>query len=431
MNLWHRLFLVERPTLSLSLFRIAVAVATFLHVCPSFFHFREHYLHGAFKTYNANFFPVDFLNLVDQSPDWLIILMLAVLFCSWLLFLLGCYTQPSGWILFGSLLYFYALNDFYIGSSLAWDLLLVTLFLVCLTPYPGDYFSVDALRRRDPNAYKAPRPYFIQRLLQIQLAATFFFTALYKIYPEGNWIKDNPLYYLMLYPDEGSTKNFLLRDFLAVHPALCYWTGIFIFSTEFLLPFLLFFPATRRSGIIWGFIFHLMLLLTLDVPAIFFFLFPPQMLLFINPEKILERIEVRRKLNLQAKRSIVVFDGQCNFCRLSVRHLEIMDLWGRLQMRDFHTMEDLTLLHPDLNHAKAASQLYLIEPDGRLSGGFFAFRRLSLLLPMLYPCIILFYFPGTGLMGPWVYAWIAKNRYLFHINPICVQNACFRKGTHP
>ena len=328
MKLWQRLFLEERPSIGLAFFRIAAAVAAGLHACPSFFHLKEFYLSGAFKTYNGNFFTVESLQLVARSPDWLVVVAACVLWVSWFCFLVGFFTQASGSVMLAGLIYFYALNDFYIGSSLAWDLLLVTIFLLCLTPYPGDYFSVDALRRADADAWRTRRPFFIQRLLQIQIATTFFFTAFYKIYPNGNWLTGNPLYYLMLYPHEGTTKYFLLREFLAAHPALCYKLGIFIMSMEFLLPFLLFWPPTRISAIILGSFFHVCLLLTLDVPAIFFFLYPPQLLLFIHPDKIVRYIERKRELNAAGKRSVILYDGKCQFCRASVRQLAVMDLFG-------------------------------------------------------------------------------------------------------
>ncbi len=110
----------------------------------------------------------------------------------------------------GCCYYFYALNSFHIGT-LSWDILLVTLVLMCVTPYHGDYFSVDALRRGDIDAWRHPRPFFIQRLLQLQIASTFFFTGLYKITGEGNWITGNPIYYLMNYPVAGGDQEFSFK----------------------------------------------------------------------------------------------------------------------------------------------------------------------------------------------------------------------------
>src|SRR5262249_3486363 len=157
-------------------------------------------------------------------------------------------------------------------GTLSWDILLVTLFLMCLTPYPGDYFSVDCVRRGEEFAFRRRRPFFIQRLLQMQIAFTFFYTGLYKITGPGNWIHGNPLYYLMNQPIPGVTKLFLVRDFLMNKPQLDYWIGISIVVSELSMPILLFWRKTRRSAIVLGFIFHVLLVLTLDVPAIFFFL---------------------------------------------------------------------------------------------------------------------------------------------------------------
>ncbi len=426
MSFWRSVFLQEHPSIGLAFFRVAAATATGLHVFPSFFHLRENYLAGAFKTYNTTFFTPGFLELIAQSPDWLVIFLTGVLIFSWFLFLIGLFTQASGAVMLASLIYFYALNNFYIGSSLAWDLLLVTLYLLCLTPYPGDYFSVDAVRREDPVAYKVHRPFFIQRLLQIQIATTFFFTAVYKIYPAGNWLSDNPLYYLMLYPHEGTTKYFLLREFFAAHPQLCYGLGIFILGMEFLLPILLFLPRTRISAIYLGFLFHVILILTLDVPAIFFFLFPSQLLLFIDPPAVVSWIEQKRLYNRSASRSQIVYDGHCGFCRHSLAQLKTMDLFDAFEPVDFQGLADLTLIHPRLTKKAVASQLHLVEPDGKLFGGFEAFRRMCFSLPMCYPLIPVLYVPGMGVLGPLIYQWVAQNRYFFHSNAVCGNNACFR-----
>jgi hypothetical protein len=59
------------------------------------------------------------------------------------------------------------------------------------------------------------------------------------------------------------------------------------------------------------------LILTLDVPAIFLFLFPAQMMLFIHPQKITDWIEGKRRINTQSPRLKVIYDGACGFCRSS------------------------------------------------------------------------------------------------------------------
>ena len=426
-KLWKRLFLEERPSISLSFFRMVVALTTGLHLIPTFFHLDDNYFATtALKTVNLSFFPSWFITWVQKSPDGLVVFFV-ILFCASCFFMLiGLFSQLSCIVMTLCCYYFYALNDFAIGHILTWDILMVTLFLMCISPYPGDYFSVDALRRNDPQSYKKRRPYFHQRLLQFQIAFTYFYTALYKITASGNWLTDNPFYYLMNYPSPGVTKHFLLKEFLAVHPGICYVSGIFIVGTELLLPFLLFYPRTRLSAIYLGFIFHVSLLLTLDVPSIFFFLFPPQFLLFIHPDKVIRWIEQKRLYNRQPLQSKFIFDGLCQFCVSSVKKLEVMDLFGTLRMIDYQKCDNISELHPELTKQKAHSQIHLIEPDGALFGGFSVLRRLCFMLPMLYPLIPFLYFPGMGMMGSWGYRWVAQNRYFFHFHKACQDNHCYR-----
>lgn len=407
-NVWNTLFLEERPSIGLSFFRIFVALTVGLHVIPSFFCLNDNYLSTAFKTFNYSFFPPSFIELVQKSPDALVIFFIWAFVITWFFFLIGLFSQISCMLMTACCYYFYALNDFHIGT-LSWDILLVTLFLMCVTPYHGDYFSLDALRRGDLDAWRRTRPFFIQRLLQLQTASTFFFTGLYKITGEGNWITGNPIYYLMNYPPPGVTKNFLLKEWMAGHPHFCYVSGLMIVATELSFPFLLFFSRTRRAAIVLGLCWHILLVLTLDVPAIFLFLFPAQMMLFIHPRKITEWIEAKRWQNAQSPRAKIIYDGDCGFCRSSIRVLQVMDLWAKLEYV------------PGL---KGLSEMRLELPEGKSYGGFFAFRQLVWLLPMLYPIIPLVYFPGAGILGPIVYRWVARNRYLFPVSHSCASGKC-------
>lgn len=427
-KIWHKLFLEERPSVGLSFFRIFAALTVGFHVLPTFCHLADNYFPTAFKTLNDNFFTLEVLDLVQQSPSWLIVTFVWIFCVFWFFFLIGLWSRLSCIVMTLACYYFYALNSLHVGT-LSWDILLVVLFLMCVSSYHGDYFSLDCLRKGREDSYKTLRPFFVQRLLQIQIAATYFYTALYKITAQGNWLTGNPMYYLMNYPSEGIVKNFILRDYLMNQPALCYWIGISIVTIEILMPFLLFYRKTRFSAIYLGFFFHVILILTFDVPAIFFFLFPPQLLLFIPPESIGHFIEQRRLFNQARKQKYpftLVYDGNCQFCLASIQKLKVMDLFSALSYVDLHTIEDFKDLHSELSKEKALSRLHLIMPGDRIHKGFGVFRRLSLLLPMLYPLSLLFYFPAMSLAGEFFYQLVAKNRYLFHFSRRCKDNACFR-----
>src|SRR3989338_2640663 len=207
LQLWHGAFLEKRPSLSLGLFRLAVAWTVGCHMLPSFFQMQDNFLSTAFKTKSFSFFPLSTLRLVEASPDWLV-WAFAALFCVTLAtFALGWRSQRSCILMTLCCYYFYALNHYHIGT-LSFDILLVTLFLMCVTNYHGDFFSVDSLRRGKAATHTRLQPYFIQRLLQLQLVWTFWYTALNKITAGGNWLTGNPYYYLMRYPAIGVVRNF-------------------------------------------------------------------------------------------------------------------------------------------------------------------------------------------------------------------------------
>ena len=421
---WRRLFLDERPSMGLSLFRITIALATGLHVIPTFLQLQDNYLSTAFKTINPSFFPWPVLHLVAGSPDAVVYAFVALFLVSWCAFLVGLWTQISALVLLAACYYFYALNSLHIGT-LSWDILLVTLVLMCATPYPGDYFSVDSLRRGDPQAYRRTRPYFLQRLLQIQIATVFFFTGLNKIVAGGNWLHANPIAYLVNGGAWGVVKDFWGRGWLAQHSDVCYAIGITVIVCELAMPFLLFARRTRLLAIGLGCAFHMLLVLTMHVPTLFFFHFPPQLCLFIDPRTIVAWIDRRRAG--RRRHGVLVFDGHCGFCQASVRRIQTVDLWGYVQPVDYQTRGDVRQLHPSLDVATCRAQLHLVEP-GRVSGGFAVFQRLSLRLPLLWPAAPLLHLPGMVLVGGAVYRWVAAHRYLFGAGRVCADQQC---AVHP
>ena len=421
-RLWHRLFLEERPSMSLGVFRMCVAFTTWAHVFPSLVHLKDTYFPGTFKTHNSNFFPVEVIGFVDKSPEWVIVFFM-YLFCvtSFTMFI-GLFSQLSCILMTVSCYYFYALNSYHVGT-LSWDILIVVLFLMCLTPYPGDYFSMDVLRKKDLYGYRRKRPFFLQRIFQMQIAFIFFYTALYKSTGQGNWITDNPLYYVLNYPPAGVTKTFLWRDFFVDKPQLCYWLGITVVIVEYLMLFLLFNRRTRITAIYLGSIFCLLLILTLDVPATFFFLFPTQLLLFINPKKILAWVEHKRKINQDRPFGTVLYDGTCGFCVACFKALKIMDLMQTIDFVDFHEVSNLKNYHPELNPERVKKQMFLITSAGQIYGGFYAIRRISVWLPMMWPFLLIFYLPLAGFLGSFFYRFVARNRFILSLFFSC-QRKC-------
>ena len=422
-QVWHRLFLERRPSLSLGLFRLVVAFTVGCHIAPSLLHLEDNYLSTAFKTKNLSFFPLSILRLVEGSPDGVVWAFVGLFTLSLTTFALGFFSQLSCILMTLACYYFYALNSYHIGT-LSFDILLVTLSLMCATAYPGDFLSIDSLRRGKPSPHKHKRPFFIQRLLQWQLVWTFWYTALHKITAGGNWFTGNPYHALMNYPSIGVVRNFPLRSWLAHQPNVCYWLGASLITFEFSIPLLWIIPRTRTVGICFGIAFQLMLWGTLHVPTIFLFLFPPMMLLFIPPETVVHWIERRQETHAAEGRAVLVYDGRCGLCLESVKRLRALDLFGWIDPLDFHRQPDLAKLNPLLTPQRCRSEMILLESNGRISGGFLAFVRLTRKLPLLWWLVPAVHLPGASFVGTKAYRWIATHRHLLHRNPTCEMNHC-------
>lgn len=100
------------------------------------------------------------------------------------------------------------------------------------------------------------------------------------------------------------------------------------------------------------------------------------------------------------------YDGDCGFCARSVRWLRRIDFRRRVTWLPY---QSLNVPPAGLSWQDLDSEAYS-ERDGRLEGGFYAFRRLTLLLPPLFPLAPLFWLPGVNLLGAAVYRRVARNR---------------------
>jgi predicted DCC family thiol-disulfide oxidoreductase YuxK len=118
----------------------------------------------------------------------------------------------------------------------------------------------------------------------------------------------------------------------------------------------------------------------------------------------------------------VLYDGQCEFCRRSVRLLKRLDWRGRLHFADGRDAANLPPTSEPLNPRRLLEEMHVVTPDGRrVFHGFAAFRRIAWQLPPLWPLVPFLYIPGVPWLGQRVYLWVARNR--FHLVP-CHDGQC-------
>ena len=114
-------------------------------------------------------------------------------------------------------------------------------------------------------------------------------------------------------------------------------------------------------------------------------------------------------MNIKKPRMKIIYDDNCGLCCSSVRLLQRMDWWGSFEY---------------IPGPKGMREMQLMQLDGKIYGGFFAFRQLVWHCPMLYLFIPIIYFPGSKLLGALVYRWIARNRHFFPLIHSCNNGEC-------
>lgn len=123
---------------------------------------------------------------------------------------------------------------------------------------------------------------------------------------------------------------------------------------------------------------------------------------------------------------VVIFDGDCRFCRASVAQLRWFDGNDRLSFVSLH--DPLVIeRYPDLDHDTLMAEMVVVDRDENRHGGAAALKYLSRRLPKLWLLAPLMHIPGTMPFWRWAYAFIAKRRYKIAgrmSGDACDENGC-------
>ncbi len=120
---------------------------------------------------------------------------------------------------------------------------------------------------------------------------------------------------------------------------------------------------------------------------------------------------------------VVIYDGECNFCRSQVSNLRRLDFRGnRLSFLSLHDPR-VAERYPDLSHESLMEQMYIVDRSGTRHGGGDAVRYLTRRLPALWIAAPVMHLPFTAGLWRWGYAQIAKRRYKI-AGKTCENDAC-------
>jgi predicted DCC family thiol-disulfide oxidoreductase YuxK len=114
---------------------------------------------------------------------------------------------------------------------------------------------------------------------------------------------------------------------------------------------------------------------------------------------------------MAADRALVLYDGQCPFCRKSVELLRRLDWLGRLGYADARDPAQVPA-GARLDPGRLLDEMHVLTAGGRrVYHGFAALRWLAWRLPLLWPVAPFLYLPGVPAVGQRLYLWVARNRF--------------------
>ena len=120
---------------------------------------------------------------------------------------------------------------------------------------------------------------------------------------------------------------------------------------------------------------------------------------------------------------LVIYDGQCQFCRGQVTRLA---RWDRAEQLAFISLHDPRVgeRFPDLSHDQVMQDMYLIDQQGQRHRGAGALKYLSRKLRPLWPLAPFFHLPFAVPVAQVIYRQIAKRRYRWGKVDECDSGTC-------
>jgi predicted DCC family thiol-disulfide oxidoreductase YuxK len=250
----------------------------------------------------------------------------------------------------------------------------------------------------DVPPYSSPWAGACIRLMQIQMAIIFFYSAVNKI-PGDDWWKGDAIWRVFIHND---FYNRPLLDLLASQYWLVNLATYLTLLIEIAYPFLIWQRRTRPYLLAGAIFLHLQFGTLMGMPYFSFVMVMGHMSFL--------RQEWLSRLGQWWKRKIgdmeMIYDGRCGFCVRSMAWFLAFDGLRQIRIRDFRTNPS-----PVVADALVERALYTVLPDGRALPGFEAYRYVVPRVPGLWWLVPFFYIPVLSrLLGHPIYNWIAANR---------------------
>ena len=406
-DVWSRIWFQDKPTTPLEITRIGIGIALLMHYALA-----TPYLSDLWG--DNGWVPRD---VAITNDPWSLSLLFGVtspwqLTAFHFIFLACCAALVVGWrtawvkwfVLIGQISYDHRDPLLFYGVD---KILAALLYIICLAPV-GRAISLDrvrAVRAAKRKNLAASLPQFTSqwtgactRLMQIQMATLFFYSAISKLGGNDWWYGDAIWY---VFTTDEHYSPLLLHIF-----ASQYWlVNIGTYGTiliELGYVFLIWQRATRPYLLALALFLHSQFALLM---GLYYFSFVMMMghMGFVRPEWL-------ANLGLAWKRKIgameMIYDGRCGFCVRSMVWFLAFDGLQQIGIRNFRIDPS-----PVVSDEKMEKALYLVLPDGRALPGFEAYRYVVLRVPGLWWMVPFFYIPVLSrVVGTPVYNYVASHR---------------------
>ena len=114
-------------------------------------------------------------------------------------------------------------------------------------------------------------------------------------------------------------------------------------------------------------------------------------------------------MNTAVKKLLVVYDGDCSFCRGQVARIQRMDPGDQFEYRP-RQEAGLQQEYPQLAQHASQDGLRVILPDGRVQIGADAVYQINRLLPYFRHVAFVYHIPGLHALFKFVYSMVSRNR---------------------
>lgn len=407
LQLWNRMWFQPHNTLPLEIVRIGVALSMLLAYAGITGDLNQLYSNQGWLQINdiavVTEDPWRFSLLYYLEDRWLGLFHGVFLFAIAAL-LLGWRVNVFKWLVLIGHLSYVQRNPaitYGVDSSLS-SLLLI----LCLAPI-GAAVSLDRVRRvrREkkcdlsalPALAPSPWGFACTRLIQIQMAILYLFSAIEKLRGETWWSGD--ALWIAL-------TNFEFTNIPIGWLAEQYWLVNLLTYAVLLIEMGYFFLIWGRRTRPWFLALALLLHLGIAVMMGLYFFAAVMIAGHLAFTRHAWLAQLGQWWRQRMGGMEMIYDGDCGFCKRSMASFLAFDGLGQVAVRDFRRRPSPLVSDEALEQA-----LYLVTDKGLQLPGFEAYRYVVLRVPGMWWMVPFFYVPFfSRALGTPLYLWIARNR---------------------